>query len=418
MPGPGKGNKVSDKVAKSSQRWLYGSAILVFLIYCAWILGPYFRSVLVRDASISSWIHVETSPIDGQIVSELPEIGPPIGEDGGIIEIRNDRLFRETQTIVELRNRLEHASARIADLNALLERLREIERERTARIQKYAAIFRAEIEKTIETLQRERAFSAQRIRKIEQASKQEGEADGATAGSAGEVQSDALELNELRRTLLEIESRLEYTLVRRDAAAQAVYLDEDGSDPGWAQVADFDLELLIARSRLELGEAEAARRESATALVAEEAELERLRHAEISIQAGAVVESIEVGEHATVSAGDPLLSWVDCSVLLVDAPVSDAELPLIRPGMNAEVVLEGEAEKRIGTVLLTRGSTATLDHRALASVAKGRTERLAQVIVELGAIEWPADECPVGRAAYVGFPDVGLIDVIRARLRL
>jgi hypothetical protein len=28
------------------------------------------------------------------------------------------------------------------------------------------------------------------------------------------------------------------------------------------------------------------------------------------------------------------------------------------------------------------------------------------------------ERCPVGRAAYVEFPDVGLIDVLRARLRL
>ncbi len=26
--------------------------------------------------------------------------------------------------------------------------------------------------------------------------------------------------------------------------------------------------------------------------------------------------------------------------------------------------------------------------------------------------------CPVGRAAYVDFPNIGLIDIVRARLRL
>ena len=46
---------------------------------------------------------------------------------------------------------------------------------------------------------------------------------------------------------------------------------------------------------------------------------------------------------------------------------------------------------------------------------KGRQEGVAQVIVKLDASKMPEGACPVGRAAYVEFPDVGLIDVMRAR---
>ena len=86
--------------------------------------------------------------------------------------------------------------------------------------------------------------------------------------------------------------------------------------------------------------------------------------------------------------------------------------------MAANVILEGERDAREARVLMTRGSTATLDELNLAAVAKGRHEGAAQVIVELGGNDSPEGDCLVGRAAYVGFPDVGLIDVIRARLRL
>ncbi len=40
------------------------------------------------------------------------------------------------------------------------------------------------------------------------------------------------------------------------------------------------------------------------------------------------------------------------------------------------------------------------------------------MLLTLGTDPSEFDRCPVGRAAYVEFPDVGLIDILRARLRL
>ena len=67
---------------------------------------------------------------------------------------------------------------------------------------------------------------------------------------------------------------------------------------------------------------------------------------------------------------------------------------------------------------MTRGSTATLGRHDLAALAKGRSDGVAQVLLKLDGDPGEFDRCPVGRAAYVEFPGVGLIDVIRARLRL
>ena len=113
-----------------------------------------------------------------------------------------------------------------------------------------------------------------------------------------------------------------------------------------------------------------------------------------------------------------MIEWIDCRALLVDVPVSDAELPLIGPGAPAEVVLEGEPRTRAAVVLLARGSSATLGRADLAAIAKGRTDGVAQVLLRLDADPSEFERCPVGRAAYVEFPNVGLIDILRARLRL
>jgi len=42
---------------------LVGLAVL--LGYTAWIGAPYFRSVVVRDAAVTTWINATASPIDG-----------------------------------------------------------------------------------------------------------------------------------------------------------------------------------------------------------------------------------------------------------------------------------------------------------------------------------------------------------------
>ena len=68
--------------------------------------------------------------------------------------------------------------------------------------------------------------------------------------------------------------------------------------------------------------------------------------------------------------------------------------------------------------MLTRGSAATLGRRDLAALAKGRTSGVAQALLTLDADAAELAKCPIGQSAYVRFPDVGLIDVLRARLRL
>jgi hypothetical protein len=69
-------------------------------------------------------------------------------------------------------------------------------------------------------------------------------------------------------------------------------------------------------------------------------------------------------------------------------------------------------------VLLTRGSASTIGGTDIAAVAKGRERGVAQALLRLEPSPEDRGECRVGRAAYVWFPDHGLLDVLRARLRL
>ena len=102
----------------------------------------------------------------------------------------------------------------------------------------------------------------------------------------------------------------------------------------------------------------------------------------------------------------------------VDVPISDLEASLLRPGMPADVAVEGEDDWRSATLLFTRGAAATLTADDLAAVAKGRHPGVAQAILKLDAIESDAESCPVSRAAFVDFPGVGTLDLVRARIGL
>ncbi len=80
-------------------------------------------------------------------------------------------------------------------------------------------------------------------------------------------------------------------------------------------------------------------------------------------------------------------------------------------------MLEGERRARHGRVLLIRGAAATLGPRDLAALAKGRRPGLGQALVTLDPTPADVQACPIGRAAFVHFPDVTVLDIVRARLR-
>ena len=68
--------------------------------------------------------------------------------------------------------------------------------------------------------------------------------------------------------------------------------------------------------------------------------------------------------------------------------------------------------------ICTRGAAATVGADDLAALAKGRHPGVGQVLVKLEPSAADIEACPIGAAAYVDFPAIGILDVLRARLRL
>ena len=91
-------------------RWVYGATVLVFIAYVGWIMGPYLQSVIVRDAAVTSWLHVATSPIEGTLEQNPHAVHGVVDSDGIIMRVRNDRLSHKN--LSEARIRVDHDRAR------------------------------------------------------------------------------------------------------------------------------------------------------------------------------------------------------------------------------------------------------------------------------------------------------------------
>ena len=401
-----------------SKWWIYISLIVIFVAYVAWMLGPYLYSTIVRDASVTTWSRAVVAPIDGKIVTELPEVGSLIGEDGYVVTIRNDLLLQEKLAIEKIRDRAILARSRIEEAKEYLADIRELTRTRIAYRDRQAKVFHVQLETEITSLRREIQVNIEKIEVAQRIVERTQSLLEGGAGSAASLDEALLRLTEMKSREAQLETDLDFAVLRDRAAEDGVFITASGEIPTWVQYSELELQLEEKRTRHDMHAAETALEEAQRDLASEQQTMDSLASVTVTAPPGSIVFSVVASPQTTLAAGDPVIDWIDCSNLMVDVPVSDAELPLISAGTRAEVVLEGESQVRDATVLLTRGSSATLDRTDLAAIAKGRTHGVAQVLLTLDPDSSSFAECPVGWAAYVDFPDIGLLDVLGARLRL
>ena len=402
---------------KRSSAWGYILAVLAFFAYAFWMIGPYLHSVIVRDAAVTSWSNLATSPIDGEVAFKALSVDRVVGSDGVVLFVRNDRLDRRSLTEAEIR--VDLARSRVKELQEFLEEVMLLDAGRADLKARYADTFRAQLDAEIASLEHKIGVTSDRLAVMRKIAARSEELARRGTGSETTADEARMRVADLDLEITELQAELDYARVRRQAANHSVFITTDGEDPAWVRGGRQELKLEKKQARLELRQAQAELAWATTALEAAGKRLERLSEARITAPPGSIVSSQRTAPGAAVRAGTPVAEWLDCpQALMVDVPVSDAEVSLIRPGMQAEVVLEGESRIRDARVLLTRGSASTLGRADLAAIAKGRQDGVAQVLLALPHEPQEFQSCPVGRAAYVDFPDIGLIDVIRARLRL
>lgn len=400
---------------KRTARYLLWGVLAVFLIYAAILLGPYLRSTLVRDAAVTTWIHIATSPIYGEVAEALPKPGDQVGNAGVIAQVFNPKADRSA---------LDRALAGASEAEAVdeaaeayLVELDETVADRRSLLEGHRSTYMKRLDAEVDGLTK-RLARAKEERSVMQRLRERKE-NLAARGTAAESDLDEARSRHLEseRLVADLEAQLGALSASRDALRQGVALTTNGDGPSWGPVGLLDLEALLAEARFQHKEAEARLTNAWAEVASEEETYETLRNGAVKAPPDAILWSMIVGEGAAVDIGTPVASWIDCSVLLVDVPVADAEVALLAVGSSASVILEGESQARAAQVFLTRGSAATIERDDLAAIAKGRGEGTAQVLLSLEVEGSRFQSCPVGRAAYVDFPGVGFLDVLAARLR-
>jgi len=397
-----------------SRTLVAGLGLFGVLLYSIWLAGPYLRSIAVRDAAVTTWIHVATAPIDGQLAAPSRRAGERVGDDGLLATVVNPR-FDDTG-LARATADLETARERVAALTAVVRDHEGLVASRQRLAGEFALTFKRNLDVSIPAMTELVAANRRRLLLERTEANRR-----ATAGPGVESQSAAdaamARVAEAEFAVADWSGTLDRAAIRRRAADAGAFVLDDLSDAGAAQRSLEDARIARDHVRAELAMA-------TTAVEAAQAVVDRAsrvaaenRSAPLVALPGGLVWNLFVAAPAAVHTGTPVATWVDCRVLLVDAPISDVGLSLLRPGAPASVVLEGERRARMGTVLLLRGSASTMGASELAAVAKGRHPGVGQAIVKLEPTAADLEVCPVGRAAFVHFPDVTVLSVARARLR-
>ncbi|GKX35938.1 MAG: hypothetical protein MnENMB40S_35560 [Rhizobiaceae bacterium MnEN-MB40S] len=392
--------------------------ILVFGAYCLWMIGPYIRSTLVRDSAITTWSRMAVAPIEGRIVTELPLAGSIVGSDGLVATIENPLLFDEKRSVDDMRQQVATAQSNAAEATDQLDDIESLERRRVSQRDQSAEVFHETLETEIQTLRRQIAVNAKRIDVLQRIVDRSQTLTERGVGSNADLDEAALRLSDANARAAELNAELAFALLRDKAAESGVFIAADGSTPDWLRYGELELQLQQQKLRHELDRANARVDDAKRGLALATTALAELSAANVTAPGGSQIFSVLAAPDAAVTAGQPIVEWINCEALLVDVPVPDAEIPLIRKGDRAEVVMEGESSVRDATVLLTRGSASPIGRKDLAAVAKGRTAGVAQALLSLDREGMGPDRCPIGQSAYVRFPGVGLFDVLKARLRL
>lgn len=367
--------------------------------------------LLDRDAAVTTWLNVATAPIAGTVEDFKTSVGQKVDETAIVARIVNYSADRGD--VIRAEGAVRRAEAKLTQLTQFNERVARLEKDWEDRRSRYADGFRQDLDLEIRDLEQRLTLQKERV-EIADASARRRRSLRAT-GTASQADEDAAtsSFRESQVTLTQMTMALERVRERRRLAGQGVFLQQDGKEPEWSWRSLDEIELEAARSQRAASDAQEEFATAQSVLADERRNFDRASHVPIRVPEGMTIWSSMVSGTSSVRQGDPLFSWIDCHKLLVDVPVTETLAALLQEGMRAAVLLDGDAASRPARVMLARGAASRLGHSDLASVSRGHKRATAQVVV---AFVDPASVpgCPIGRRASVRFPDISVVQYLRA----
>lgn len=191
-------------------------------------------------------------------------------------------------------------------------------------------------------------------------------------------------------------------------AAQHGLLTEPGTnnDVSYSRQRADELAIKLAENSRVLLSSRAQAMESQAAVQTEAARAELLRHTDLRSPIDGLVWRLNAVNSEHASAGDTILSLVDCHRQFIVAEIPQDRVPDVALHQTARFRLAGESEERTGTVVSVSGDTQGMAAKLSAFPKTDPSQGLAAVIVSVsgGSGSQDTDSCLVGRSARVLIP--------------
>jgi CRP/FNR family cyclic AMP-dependent transcriptional regulator len=367
--------------------------------------------VLDRDAAVTSWLNVATAPIDGTVEGFETRVGQKANGNGAVAAIVNHSADRSA--VIRAEDQMRRSETRLIQATQYSERVLRLAAEWTERRNRYAEGFRQDLDHEIQDLEQRIVLLKEREALADVSARRKRVLRATGMASQADEDVATSEHRELQTMRTQMVKALDRVRERRRLAGRGVFLQQDGKEPEWSWRSLDEINLEMVRANRAVGDAQEDLVTARAVLAEERSNLRLSSMATVKVPDAMTIWSSAVTNNASVNRGDQLFSWIDCSKKLVDVPVTETLAAILQEGMPAMVTLEGDPEARPATVLLTRGASSRLGQTELASLSRGHKSYTAQVLVafkDSNAI----DGCPIGRRAFVSFPEVRMVQYIRA----
>jgi multidrug resistance efflux pump len=183
-----------------SRRSVQLLALAGLLAYVGWIGGPYLRSIIVRDAAVTTWISLTSAPIRGYVGEHPLYPGERVGADGRIVTIKD--VLADQTPLIRAEAELLRAEEQLHALEKQAATLQRRVESRAALAEAYAAAFKLDLDTRIvaatgrlDFIKRMTLQTAQNARISKLA------ADGHASRSAADAEAQVVA--DMQRTLIE-----------------------------------------------------------------------------------------------------------------------------------------------------------------------------------------------------------------------
>ena len=391
------------------------AAIVVFVAGLGVVVTYHpLYTMFYRDAVLTTWANVATAPISGTVETLDARPGYRAEKATAVARLVNAAIDRSD--VIRAETAVEQAAARLAELSAYDARIAALAGEWQERRKHYADGFRRDLDLKAQELNRRVTLLQERTTLAEAAFRRKGTLR--LSGNASQADEDAAisSHRDLQATLADTAKELERAQHRLDLANRGIYLQEDGKEPEWSWRSIDEIRLEAARTLRAVRDAQQDLKSANDNLAKEQRNLAAASEASVTLPAGATVWSVAATAGAFSARGDRLFTWIDCSQMLVDVPTTETTAVLVKEGAPARVTLEGQDEPLRGIVVMSRAASSRLTKGELISV-RGWRETSAQILVRLDT-DQSLKDCPIGRRAFVRFPDLGILQFVRAYLTM